>query len=218
MCKPALYRFPTRQRRLTTVFPTAVPLLSRPINMRPSTGREMETSLPSRLPFRCVTLGLFTPLYHTLTRATHTGPCQPSMVYRYLRTLEGVSPPLSLMHLSCQTTAKAFISARTSRPLPVFCPLLTLPPPLCPLDRRCRLRRHLLHCQLDPICTVPSLRPHVLPGRAWQRDRHCPTRRARRRSRGHGTPRAPPPLPLLFVARAQRARQALPRAVVRPDV
>ncbi|KAG8214106.1 hypothetical protein J3R82DRAFT_10866 [Butyriboletus roseoflavus] len=36
------------------------------------------------------------------------GPCQPSMVYRYLRNLEGVSPPLSLTHLTCQTTAKAF--------------------------------------------------------------------------------------------------------------
>ena len=32
------------------------------------------------------------------------------MVFRYLRTLEGVSPPLSLTHLSCQTTAKAFIA------------------------------------------------------------------------------------------------------------
>ncbi|KAH9942436.1 uncharacterized protein BXZ73DRAFT_40907 [Epithele typhae] len=43
------------------------------------------------------------------------GPCQPSMVYRYLRTLEGVSPPLSLTHLSCQTTAKAFVSALFDR-------------------------------------------------------------------------------------------------------
>jgi hypothetical protein len=33
-------------------------------------------------------------------------------VYRYLRTLEGVSPPLSLTHLSCQTTAKAFTATR----------------------------------------------------------------------------------------------------------
>lgn len=41
------------------------------------------------------------------------GPCQPSMVYRYLRMLEGVSPPLSLTQLSCQTTAKAFIVTRT---------------------------------------------------------------------------------------------------------
>jgi len=41
-----------------------------------------------------------------------TGPCQPSMVYRYLRTLEGVTPPLSLTHLSCQITAKAFVATR----------------------------------------------------------------------------------------------------------
>ena len=35
------------------------------------------------------------------------------MVYRYLRTLEGVTPPLSLTHLSCQITAKAFVATRT---------------------------------------------------------------------------------------------------------
>ncbi|KAF5370660.1 hypothetical protein D9758_001838 [Tetrapyrgos nigripes] len=45
--------------------------------------------------------------YHAVFRF---GPPQPSMVYRYLRMLEGVSPPLSLTHLSCQTTAKAFIA------------------------------------------------------------------------------------------------------------
>ncbi|KAI0949195.1 hypothetical protein AcW1_008879 [Taiwanofungus camphoratus] len=49
--------------------------------------------------------------YHAVFRF---GPCQPSMVFRYLRTLEGVSPPLSLTHLSCQTTAKAFIATRQS--------------------------------------------------------------------------------------------------------
>lgn len=36
------------------------------------------------------------------------------MVYRYLRNLEGVSPPLSLTHLSCQATAKAFTATRES--------------------------------------------------------------------------------------------------------
>lgn len=41
-----------------------------------------------------------------------TGPCQPSMVFRYLRMLEGVSPPLQLTHLNCQATAKAFAAAR----------------------------------------------------------------------------------------------------------
>ncbi|KAF8919953.1 hypothetical protein CPB85DRAFT_1373197 [Mucidula mucida] len=43
------------------------------------------------------------------------GPPQPSMVYRYLRMLEGVSPPLSLTQLSCQTTAKAFIATLFDR-------------------------------------------------------------------------------------------------------
>jgi hypothetical protein len=51
----------------------------------------------------------------TLThRSVWTGPCQPSIVYRFLRTLEGVSPPLSLTHLACQTTAKAFTATRKS--------------------------------------------------------------------------------------------------------
>ena len=53
-----------------------------------------------------------------------TGPCQPSMVYRYLRTLEGVTPPLSLTHLSCQITAKAFVATRM--PVPLFA--LPVPP------------------------------------------------------------------------------------------
>ncbi|KII92258.1 hypothetical protein PLICRDRAFT_104349 [Plicaturopsis crispa FD-325 SS-3] len=43
------------------------------------------------------------------------GPCQPSMVYRYLRTLEGISPPLSLTHLSCQTCAKTFTATLFDR-------------------------------------------------------------------------------------------------------
>ncbi|KAI0355589.1 hypothetical protein OH77DRAFT_1424532 [Trametes cingulata] len=50
--------------------------------------------------------------YHAVFRF---GPCQPSMVFRYLRTLEGVSPPLSLTHLSCQTTAKAFVATLFDR-------------------------------------------------------------------------------------------------------
>lgn len=47
--------------------------------------------------------------YHAVFRF---GPPQPSMVFRYLRMLEGVSPPLALTHLSCQTTAKAFVATR----------------------------------------------------------------------------------------------------------
>jgi len=50
--------------------------------------------------------------YHAIFRF---GPCQPSMVYRYLRTLEGVTPPLSLTHLSCQITAKAFAATLFDR-------------------------------------------------------------------------------------------------------
>ncbi|KAF9807581.1 hypothetical protein IEO21_08141 [Rhodonia placenta] len=50
--------------------------------------------------------------YHAVFRF---GPCQPSMVFRYLRTLEGVSPPLSLTHLSCQNTAKAFVATLFDR-------------------------------------------------------------------------------------------------------
>lgn len=50
--------------------------------------------------------------YHSVFRF---GPCQPSMVYRYLRTLEGISPPLSLTHLACQTTAKAFVATLFDR-------------------------------------------------------------------------------------------------------
>ncbi|KAJ3783412.1 hypothetical protein GGU10DRAFT_53327 [Lentinula aff. detonsa] len=50
--------------------------------------------------------------YHAVFRF---GPPQPSMVYRYLRQLEGVSPPLSLTHLACQTTAKAFIATLFDR-------------------------------------------------------------------------------------------------------
>ena len=57
---------------------------------------------------------IFSALSRFLTYST--GPCQPSMVYRYLRTLEGVTPPLSLTHLSCQITAKAFVATRM-RPL-----------------------------------------------------------------------------------------------------
>jgi hypothetical protein len=101
------------------------------------------------------------------------GPCQPSMVYRYLRTLEGVTPPLSLTHLSCQITAKAFVATRMRVSLftpPV--PHRTFPPTV--FDRMFSLglrgsglntaplgaqsgttaqtgpRRHFLYCTLKP--------------------------------------------------------------------
>lgn len=47
------------------------------------------------------------------------------MVYRYLRTLEGVTPPLSLTHLSCQITAKAFVATRMRISFRTPCPTLT---------------------------------------------------------------------------------------------
>ncbi|KAG8707431.1 hypothetical protein FRC09_001826 [Ceratobasidium sp. 395] len=50
--------------------------------------------------------------YHALFRF---GPAQPSMVFRYLRSLEGVSPPLMLTHLSCQTSAKAWVATLFDR-------------------------------------------------------------------------------------------------------
>lgn len=49
--------------------------------------------------------------YHAVFRF---GPPQPSMVFRYLRMLEGVSPPLALTHTACQASAKAFIATRMS--------------------------------------------------------------------------------------------------------
>jgi len=45
--------------------------------------------------------------YHAVFRF---GPPQPSMVFRYLRQLEGVSPPLALTQTACQASAKAFIA------------------------------------------------------------------------------------------------------------
>lgn len=73
------------------------------------------------------------------------------MVYRYLRTLEGVTPPLSLTHLSCQITAKAFVATRTCASLSAPCSTLT--PSLS-----------------------NSFRPNVLAGATWQRAQHDPAR------------------------------------------
>ncbi|KAJ2918509.1 hypothetical protein MD484_g1880, partial [Candolleomyces efflorescens] len=49
--------------------------------------------------------------YHSVFRF---GPPQPSMVFRYLRQLEGVSPPLALSQTACQASAKAFTATRQS--------------------------------------------------------------------------------------------------------
>ncbi|KIM40046.1 hypothetical protein M413DRAFT_446194, partial [Hebeloma cylindrosporum] len=50
--------------------------------------------------------------YHAVFRF---GPPQPSMVFRYLRMLEGVSPALALTHTACQASAKAFIATLFDR-------------------------------------------------------------------------------------------------------
>ncbi|EAU91293.2 hypothetical protein CC1G_11551 [Coprinopsis cinerea okayama7 len=50
--------------------------------------------------------------YHAVFRF---GPPQPSMVFRYLRMLEGVSPPLSLTQTACQASAKAFTATLFDR-------------------------------------------------------------------------------------------------------
>jgi hypothetical protein len=50
--------------------------------------------------------------YHSVFRF---GPPQPSMVFRYLRMLEGVSPALSLTHTACQSSAKAFVATLFDR-------------------------------------------------------------------------------------------------------
>jgi len=92
--------------------------------------------------------------YHSVFRF---GPCQPSMVYRYLRTLEGVSPPLSLTHLSCQTTAKAFTATLFDRMFSLG--VRGSGTEAAPLGSRVAVavagaatgpRRHFLYCSLKP--------------------------------------------------------------------
>ncbi|KAI0705058.1 hypothetical protein C8T65DRAFT_239985 [Cerioporus squamosus] len=93
------------------------------------------------------------------------GPCQPSMVFRYLRTLEGVSPPLSLTHLSCQTTAKAFIASLFDRMFSLgvrgsgtdTAPLGARVPAVAG-SATSGPRRHFLYCSLHPESTTRSKR------------------------------------------------------------
>lgn len=92
------------------------------------------------------------------------------MVYRYLRTLEGVTPPLSLTHLSCQITAKAFVATRM--PSYLFIP-------------RSALTRDLLD----------SFRSNVLAGAAWQWTKHDSARSSEWHRRSD---RSKAPLPVLY--------------------
>jgi hypothetical protein len=105
------------------------------------------------------------------------GPCQPSMVFRYLRTLEGVSPPLALSHLVCQTTAKAFVATRTYLQQNSF-------------------------IQLFLMGFMDSLRSYVLAWCAWKWHRHGAAWCARRGGSGNGERDAPTPSFLVLLAKA----------------
>ncbi|EGN99744.1 hypothetical protein SERLA73DRAFT_179921 [Serpula lacrymans var. lacrymans S7.3] len=91
------------------------------------------------------------------------GPCQPSMVYRYLRNLEGINPPLSLTYLTCQTTAKAFTATLFDR---MFSLGVRSGADMTPLGARVAAvagavagpRRHFLFCTLKPEKPVPRPR------------------------------------------------------------
>ncbi|KAF4567661.1 hypothetical protein EYR40_006663 [Pleurotus pulmonarius] len=100
--------------------------------------------------------------YHAVFRF---GPPQPSMVFRYLRMLEGVSPPLALSHLACQTSAKAFIATLFDRMFSLG--VRGSGTESAPLGARVAAaaavaggvtgpRRHFLYCSLKPeIVTRP---------------------------------------------------------------
>ncbi|KAJ7703284.1 hypothetical protein B0H17DRAFT_1157353 [Mycena rosella] len=93
--------------------------------------------------------------YHAIFRF---GPPQPSMVYRYLRMLEGVSPPLSLTHLACQTTAKAFVATLFDRMFSLgvrgsgtdAAPLGARVSAAAVAGAATGPRRHFLYCSLKP--------------------------------------------------------------------
>ncbi|KAF8647041.1 hypothetical protein AX16_006878 [Volvariella volvacea WC 439] len=90
--------------------------------------------------------------YHAVFRF---GPPQPSMVYRYLRMLEGVSPPLSLMQTACQASAKAFTATLFDRMFSLG--VRGSGADAAPLNARgvaaaaaSGPRRHFLYCTLKP--------------------------------------------------------------------
>ncbi|EJD02810.1 uncharacterized protein FOMMEDRAFT_122870 [Fomitiporia mediterranea MF3/22] len=86
------------------------------------------------------------------------GPCQPSMVYRYLRGLEGVTPPLTLTHLNCQNNAKAFTTTLFDRMFSLGVRGSGSGADPAPLGGRvpgvqgpaAGPRRHFLYCSLNP--------------------------------------------------------------------
>ncbi|KAI9442644.1 hypothetical protein H4582DRAFT_1929782 [Lactarius indigo] len=88
----------------------------------------------------------------------------PSMVFRYLRTLEGVSPPLALSHLVCQTTAKAFVATLFDRMFSLgvrgsgtdTAPLGARVAAVAGMASATLPRRHFLYCSLRPENPAPS--------------------------------------------------------------
>ncbi|KAI6040204.1 hypothetical protein EDC04DRAFT_1522209 [Pisolithus marmoratus] len=92
------------------------------------------------------------------------GPCQPSMVYRYLRNLEGVSPPLALTHLTCQATAKAFTATLFDRMFSIRSDAAVASLSggggrvAAVAATASNPRRHFLYCTLKPEKAVPRAR------------------------------------------------------------
>ncbi|KAF9566819.1 hypothetical protein CPC08DRAFT_703789 [Agrocybe pediades] len=96
--------------------------------------------------------------YHSVFRF---GPPQPSMVFRYLRMLEGVSPALALTHTACQASAKSFVATLFDRMFSLGVRGSVIDP--APLGSRVSAsaaaatvngpRRHFLYCSLKPETT-----------------------------------------------------------------
>ncbi|KAI0063517.1 hypothetical protein BV25DRAFT_1869666 [Artomyces pyxidatus] len=96
------------------------------------------------------------------------GPCQPSMVFRYLRTLEGISPPLALSHLTCQNTAKSFVATLFDRMFSLgvrgsgtdTAPLGARVAAVAGMASATLPRRHFLYCSLKPENPAPRSTRH----------------------------------------------------------
>ncbi|KAF9461309.1 hypothetical protein BDZ94DRAFT_1167892 [Collybia nuda] len=101
--------------------------------------------------------------YHAVFRF---GPPQPSMVYRYLRMLEGVSPPLALTQTTCQASAKAFTATLFDRMFSLgvrgsgtdTAPLGARVAAAAVAGAATGPRRHFLYCALKPDAPVPKTR------------------------------------------------------------
>lgn len=94
--------------------------------------------------------------YHSVFRF---GPPQPSMVFRYLRQLEGVSPPLALTQTACQASAKAFTATLFDRMFSLGVRSSNIETTPASIGARVAVaavaaasgpRRHFLYCTLKP--------------------------------------------------------------------